>query len=69
MALDTSATMSGEDDSDVISQAAVLSLIHDAVSAVNEASHNERKLRCRSGSHAFMFEAIDLSPNPARDTG
>jgi hypothetical protein len=42
IALDTSATISGEGESEVISQAAVLSLIHDPVSAVNDASQSAR---------------------------
>src|SRR5688572_32699 len=54
IALDTSATMSGEADSEVMSHAAVLSLIQEPVSAASEASQSARKPPCRSGDQALI---------------
>ena len=57
-ALDTSATISGEGDSEVISQAAVLSLIQEPVSAAKDASQSARNTRCLSGAHAVTSSCL-----------
>src|SRR5204863_682881 len=61
---DTSATISGDGDSEVISQADVLSAIQDPVSVANEASQSARKARCRNGDQAVIPSSFSFLHEP-----